>query len=202
MSVPFSLPALPYDDQALAPVISSQTVQLHHGKHHKTYFDKLNGLVADSAMEAMSLEEVMKSSFGKADQKAIFNNAGQAWNHILYWNQFHKGGARQPDGKLAELIERDFGDFESMKTQFVAAGVGVFGSGWAWLAYDGTKLQLVGTPGGENPVVHGMTALCGVDVWEHAYYLDYQNRRPDHIKDLLDQLVNWSFVREQLEAAL
>ena len=201
MSAPFALPALPYGDQALAPVIGSQTVQLHHGKHHKTYFDKLNGFVKNTDMADMSLEDVMKISFVAPEKKAIFNNAGQAWNHIVYWNQF-EGGSQKPDGILAELIERDFGSFDDMKKQFVDTGAGVFGSGWAWLAVDGGKLTLMGTPGGENPTVHGKTALCGIDVWEHAYYLDYQNRRPDHIKDVLDKLVNWSFVREQLEGAL
>ena len=202
MAAPFTLPALPYDDTALAPVIGQQTVQLHHGKHHQTYFDKLNPLVEGTAMAEMSLEDVIRHSAGKADMAGVFNNAGQAWNHILYWDQFSSAGARTPSGKLAEMIERDFGSFEELKSALVATGAGVFGSGWAWLALDGDKLVTMGTGGGDNPLAHGKAALCGIDVWEHAYYLDYQNRRPDHIKAVLDELVNWSFVGEKLDEAM
>ena len=202
MAAPFELPALPYDDTALAPVIGQQTVQLHHGKHHKTYFDKLNPLVDGTEMADMSLEDVIRHSAGKADLAGVFNNAGQAWNHILYWEQFSTAGAREASGKLAEMIGRDFGSFGEMKDKLVATGAGVFGSGWAWLALDGDKLVTMGTGGGDNPLAHGKVALCGIDVWEHAYYLDYQNRRPDHIKAVLDDLVNWSFVGEKLDEAL
>lgn len=202
MAAPFELPALPYAEDALAPIIGSQTVALHHGKHHKTYFDKLNPLVDGTAMAEMSLEEVIMHSKGGGDLQGVFNNAGQAWNHILYWEQFHKEGARTPSGKLADMIERDFGSFDEMKAKFVATAAGVFGSGWAWLALSGDKLELMGTAGGDNPLAHGKVALCGLDVWEHAYYLDYQNLRPKHCEAVLDGLVNWSFVGEKLEAAL
>ena len=201
MAAPFELPALPYDDTFLAPVIGQQTVQLHHGKHHATYFAKLNPLVEGTEMADMSLEDVVKASFGKADMKGVFNNAGQAWNHIFYWNQF-AGGASGVSGKLKEMAERDFGSVDGMMDAIVNTGVGVFGSGWSWLALSDGKLVRQGVPGGENPLAHGATALCGIDVWEHAYYLDYQNRRPDHIKDVLTKLVNWSWVGERLEEAL
>lgn len=202
MSAPFELPALPYAEDALAPIIGSQTVALHHGKHHKTYFDKLNPLVDGTAMAEMSLEEVIMASKGGGDLQGVFNNAGQAWNHILYWEQFNMGGARTPSGKLAEMIDRDFGSFDEMKAKFVACAAGVFGSGWAWLALNDGKLELMGTAGGDNPLAHGKVTLCGLDVWEHAYYLDYQNLRPKHCEAVLDGLVNWSFVGEKLEAAV
>ncbi len=202
MSGPFSLPALPYAEDALAPVISAQTVGLHYGKHHKTYFDKLNGLVDGTDMADMSLEEVVLKSKDGGALQGVFNNAGQAWNHILYWEQFHAQGARTPAGKLADMIERDFGSFDAMKEQFVNTAANVFGSGWAWLVLDGGKLSLMGTSNADNPLAHGKTALCGLDVWEHAYYLDYQNLRPKHCQAVLDGLVNWSYVGEKLEAAL
>ena len=196
MADAFTLPALPYAQDALAPIIGSQTVALHHGKHHKTYFDKMNPIVAGTDYADMALEDVMVAAFNKGEQ-ALVNNAGQAWNHILYWNQFTPGGANAPTGALAAAIDETFGGFDALKEQFVAAGAGVFGSGWAWLTLDDGKLGLMGTPGGENPLMHGKQALIGIDVWEHAYYLDYQNRRPDHVKDVLDKLVNWSWVSEQ-----
>jgi len=199
MADPFSLPALPYAPDALAPTIGAQTVALHHDKHHQAYFDKMNGIVAGTDYADMSLEEVMVAAYNRGEQ-ALVNNAGQAWNHILYWDQFTPGGANAPTGKLADAINEAFGSFEAMKEQFVATGVGVFGSGWAWLASEGGSLSLMGTPGGENPAMHGKTALIGIDVWEHAYYLDYQNRRPDHVKDVLDKLVNWSWVSDQFDA--
>ena len=199
MADAFTLPALPYAEDALAPVIGAQTVGLHHGKHHKTYFDKMNPIVAGTAYADMALADVMVEAYKKGEQ-ALINNAGQAWNHILYWNQMTPGGAKAPAGKLADAIDAAFGGFDAMKAQMVQTGVGVFGSGWAWLVNDGGTLSLMGTPGGENPAMHGKVALVGIDVWEHAYYLDYQNRRPDHITDVLDQLVNWSWVSEQFEA--
>ena len=198
MADAFTLPALPYAEEALAPVIGAQTVGLHHGKHHKTYFDKMNPIVAGTAYADMALADVMVAAHEKGEQ-ALVNNAGQAWNHILYWDQFTPGGAKAPVGKLADAIDESFGGFDAFKEQFVATAAGVFGSGWAWLANDGGSLCLMGTPGGENPLMHGKSALVGIDVWEHAYYLDYQNRRPDHVKDVLDKLVNWSWVCEQFE---
>lgn len=198
MADAFTLPALPYAEEALAPVIGAQTVGLHHGKHHKTYFDKMNPIVAGTAYADMALADVMVAAYEKGEQ-ALVNNAGQAWNHILYWDQFTPGGAKAPVGKLADAIDESFGGFDAFKEQFVATAAGVFGSGWAWLANDGGSLCLMGTPGGENPLMHGKSALVGIDVWEHAYYLDYQNRRPDHVKDVLDKLVNWSWVCEQFE---
>ena len=202
MAGPFELPALPYAEDALAPVISAQTVSLHYGKHHKTYFDKLNGFVEGTAMAEMTLEELIIQSKGDDKLKGVFNNAGQAWNHILYWEQFAKSGARVPSATLSEFVERDFGSFDAMKAEFVACAANTFGSGWAWLVLNDNKLELLSTSNADNPLAHGKVALCGLDVWEHAYYLDYQNRRPDHCKAVLDEIVNWSYVGEKLEAAL
>lgn len=202
MAGPFELPALPYAEDALTPVISAQTVSLHYGKHHKTYFDKLNGFVEGTAMAEMTLEELIIQSKGDDKLKGVFNNAGQAWNHILYWEQFAKSGARVPSATLSEFVERDFGSFDAMKAEFVACAANTFGSGWAWLVLNDNKLELLSTSNADNPLAHGKVALCGLDVWEHAYYLDYQNRRPDHCKAVLDEIVNWSYVGEKLEAAL
>lgn len=202
MAGPFELPALPYAEDALTPVISAQTVSLHYGKHHKTYFDKLNGFIEGTAMAEMTLEELIIQSKGDDKLKGVFNNAGQAWNHILYWEQFAKSGARVPSATLSEFVERDFGSFDAMKAEFVACAANTFGSGWAWLVLNDNKLELLSTSNADNPLAHGKVALCGLDVWEHAYYLDYQNRRPDHCKAVLDEIVNWSYVGEKLEAAL
>jgi Fe-Mn family superoxide dismutase len=195
---PFTQPPLPFKEDALAPYISAQTVGLHYGKHHKAYFDNLNKFTVGTPYAGMKLEEVMKASAGKPDDVRIFNNAGQAWNHIVYWDQFKPGGAKAPSGKLAAAIDKDLGGFQAMKDKLTEASVGVFGSGWGWLAQDGDKLTIMSTPGGDNPVAKGKRALLGVDVWEHAYYLDYQNRRPDHVKAVLDNLVNWDYVRDRM----
>lgn len=202
MSDPFTLPALPYAEDALVPVISAQTVNLHHSKHHQTYFTNLNGLVKGTSLAEKSLEDVVVASKKDPSLGKVFNNAGQAWNHILYWEQFSLSGDRMPSGKLKELVERDFGSFEQMKEQFAATTVGVFGSGWGWLVLDQGRLDIMGTSNADNPLAHGKTALAGIDVWEHAYYLDYQNRRPDHVKMVLDSAINWGYVRERLEQAL
>ena len=196
MADAFSLPALPYAEDALAPVIGAQTVGLHHGKHHKTYFDKMNPIVAGTAHADMALEDVMVDAF-KNGQQALVNNAGQAWNHILYWTQFTPGGANAPTGKLASAIDETFGGFGALKDQFIATGVGVFGSGWAWLVKtaDGS-LAVTSTPNQDSPLMTGVadvegTPIIGLDVWEHAYYLKYQNKRPDFIAAFWN-VVDWS----------
>jgi superoxide dismutase, Fe-Mn family len=195
---PFTQPPLPYKEDALAPTISAQTVALHYGKHHKAYFDNLNKLVAGTPYATMQLEEVMKASVGKPEDVRIFNNAGQAWNHILYWEQFKPGGGKAPSGKLAAAIDKDLGGFQACKDKLAEVATGVFGSGWGWLVQDGDKLTIVGTQNGDNPNAHGKRALLGIDVWEHAYYLDYQNRRADHVKAALEHLVNWDYVRDRM----
>ena len=198
MSQPFTLPALPFDENALAPTISAKTVGLHHGKHHAAYFNMLNTLSEGTQFADMALEDVVTGSFGNAEMQKIFNNAGQAWNHILYWNQMQPGGADAPSGELASKINDAFGGLDSFKEQFTAAAVGVFGSGWCWLVEENGGLTIMGTLNAENPLAHGKHALLGIDVWEHAYYLDYQNLRADHVKAVLDNLINWDFVADRL----
>ncbi|WP_207478550.1 superoxide dismutase [Arenibaculum pallidiluteum] len=196
----FELPPLPYSHDALEPFMSAQTLNLHHGKHHQAYVTNLNNLVKDTPMASMSLEEVVKASYGDASKQGIFNNAGQHWNHILFWQCMRKNGGGSIPGELERRLKSDFGSVEQFKEAFTQAGVTQFGSGWAWLVEDGGKLKVTKTPNGENPLAHGQKALLGCDVWEHSYYLDYQNRRPDYIKAFLDNLVNWEFVAQRLAA--
>jgi Fe-Mn family superoxide dismutase len=196
---PFKQPALPYAENALAPTISAQTVGLHYGKHHASYFTALNTMTQGTPMAGMSLEQVVMASATPEHQR-IFNQAGQAWNHILYWDQMRPGGAKAPGGMLAQMIDRDLGGVAKMKEDFVKGATAQFGSGWFWLIRDGDKLALTGTSNGDNPMARGKRVLMGVDVWEHAYYLDYQNRRSDHVKAVLDDLINWDFVADRLVA--
>jgi Fe-Mn family superoxide dismutase len=195
---PFVQPALPFGDADLAPVISSQTVQLHYSKHHAGYYTALNALVQGTPYLGMALEEVITTSAVDANGQKIFNQAAQAWNHVQYWDTLIPGGARQPRGVLAAAIQRDFGSFEAFKTGFVQQAAGTFGSGWVWLIEDGGKLMLLSTSNAGNPLALGKRSLLGIDVWEHAYYLDYQNRRADHVAAVLDRLVNWDRVGERL----
>ena len=193
----FVLPALPYGAADLAPTISSDTVDLHYGKHHQAYFNMLNNFADGTKFMDMELDQVVVESFQDGHKK-VFNNAGQAWNHILYWEQMAPGGSNSPQGKLSEKINEAFGDFDTFKTDFTQQAVGVFGSGWAWLVEKDGKLELRGLPNAENPLAHGEHALMGIDVWEHAYYLDYKNVRPDYVKAVLDNLINWDFVADRL----
>lgn len=190
----FELPKLPYDKTALEPYISAQTLDFHHGKHHQTYVTNLNKLVAGTPLEAASLEDVIQQTAGNPDQVGIFNNAAQVWNHSFYWHCMSpKGGGTPPETLEAALI-KSFGSVEAFKEQFHQAALTQFGSGWAWLIQDGDTLKIVKTPNADLPLAHGQKALLTCDVWEHAYYLDYQNRRPDYVKTFLDKLVNWDFV--------
>lgn len=193
----FVLPALPYGAADLAPTISSDTVDLHYGKHHQAYFNMLNKFADGTKFMDMELDQVVVESFQDGHKK-VFNNAGQAWNHILYWEQMAPGGSNSPQGKLLEKINEAFGDLDTFKADFVQQAVGVFGSGWAWLVEKDGKLELRGLPNAENPLAHGEHALMGIDVWEHAYYLDYKNVRPDYVKAVLDNLINWDFVADRL----
>ena len=188
----YELPELPYSREALAPAISTETIDFHYGKHEKAYIDNLNRLIKDSKYEDMELEEIITSSDG-----ALFNNASQAWNHIFYFFTFSPEGSREPGGELRKAIDRDFGSFEKFKEDFVAAGVGLFGSGWVWLSRD-EKGKLIITTGQNamNPLVEGLTPLLTFDVWEHAYYLDYQNRRADQLKALWS-IVDWDVVESR-----
>lgn len=197
----FSLPDLPYSYDALAPHMSRETLEYHHDKHHKAYVDNGNKALAGTEWEGKSLEEIVKGSHGK--NPAVFNNAGQHYNHLHFWKWMKKGGGGDKlPGNLEKKIASDLGGLAKLKEDFVAAGVGQFGSGWAWLAVKDGKIVIQKTPNGENPLVLGATPILGCDVWEHSYYIDYRNRRPDYIKAFLDHLVNWEHVAEMYEAAV
>jgi superoxide dismutase, Fe-Mn family len=198
----FELPDLPYDYEALAPYMSAKTLHLHHDKHHQAYVTNLNNLIEGTEFAGKSLEEIVTGSYGDAAKQGIFNNAGQHWNHNLFWRIMKKGGGGNPGGELAKRIDDAFGSFEAFKEQFKTAGVTQFGSGWAWLAVQGDQLKVLKTPNGENPLVHGMRPILGIDVWEHAYYVDYENRRPEYVAAFLNQLVNWDEVEAELHKAL
>ena len=195
----FELPKLNYSKSALAPHMSEETLDLHHGKHHQTYITNLNNLIKNSGLENNSLEEIIKKSFSDKSKAGIFNNAGQHWNHILFWNCMKpKGGGAIP-AKLEKRINLDFGSADKFKEQFIQAGVTQFGSGWAWLAIDNGKLVITKTANASNPLVSNMKPILGCDVWEHSYYVDYRNRRPDYLKSFIENLVNWEFVESQLD---
>ncbi len=195
------LPALPYDLDALEPHISRSTLEFHHGKHHAAYVTNLNNLVAGTDLEGKSLEDTVTAVAGDAAKAGIFNNAAQVWNHSFYWQCIKAGGGGAPTGELAAKIDADFGSFDAFKEQFKTAGATQFGSGWAWLVLDGGTLKITKTANADLPLAHGQKALLTMDVWEHAYYLDYQNRRPDYMSTFLDKLVNWDFVAANLAAA-
>ena len=195
---PFTLIKLPYAENALEPAISARTISFHYGKHHAAYVEKLNELVAGTDYEHMSLEDIVKKSARSEKDKAIFNNAGQNWNHEFYWHSMNpKGG--EPAGKIKDALQSSFGGLKEFKEAFTKAAVAQFGSGWAWLVKgkDG-KLKITTTSNADTPIAHGETPLLVADVWEHAYYLDYQNKRPDHVKAWLDKLANWSFAEKNL----
>ncbi|HIP77507.1 MAG TPA: superoxide dismutase [Kiloniellaceae bacterium] len=190
----FELPPLPYAQDALEPHYSANTLSFHHGKHHAAYVNKLNELIAGTADEEKTLEEIIASSTG-----GLFNQAAQVWNHTFFWNSMKPGGGSAPDGALAQAIDAAFGSLDAFKEQFKAAGVGQFGSGWVWLVKDNGGLKIVTSANAETPLTNGQTPLLTCDVWEHAYYLDYQNRRPDFIQSFLDNLVNWDFAAANFE---
>ena len=198
----FELPDLPYSRDALEPHYSSQTIDFHYGKHHKTYVDKLNQLIEGSPLAGQSLEDIIIHTSGQADKVGVFNNAAQIWNHTFFWQSMTPKGGGQPTGELYEKLCSDFGSFENFKKEFIDAAATQFGSGWTWLVWDQGKLKIVKTANADNPMSNNKgIALLTCDVWEHAYYLDYQNRRPDFVATFLDHLVNWTFVAQNLEKA-
>jgi Fe-Mn family superoxide dismutase len=200
----FTLPPLPYAQDALEPHLTKETLEFHHGKHHNAYVTKLNELIAGTPMESMSLEDIIKKTAGSQEPKdqQIFNNAAQVWNHTFYWHCMAPNAGGQPGGELANRIAQEFGSYEKFVEQFKNAGITQFGSGWAWLVLDKSgKLAVRKTPNADLPMAHGETALLTMDVWEHAYYIDYRNKRPDYIDTFLGKLVNWSFVAENLQKA-
>lgn len=198
MSAPFSLPPLPYADTALEPLISANTLSFHYGKHHKTYVDNLNKLVEGKDLAQMSLEQIIAASAGKPDMAGVFNNAAQIWNHTFYWNSLKPNGGGKPTGAVAAAIDKDLGGYDKFKTDFAAAAVTQFGSGWAWLVSDAGTLKIVKTGNAEVPLTKGQKPLLTIDVWEHAYYLDYQNLRAKYVEALIDKLLNWDFANANL----
>ncbi len=195
----FELPSLPYASDALAPYMSSETLDFHHGKHHQTYVTNLNNLVKDTDMQDSSLEEIVLQSSKDPSMAGIFNNAGQHWNHILFWQCMKPNGGGSMPSELQSRITSDLGGIDQFKEAFIQAGITQFGSGWAWLAIDNGKLVVTKSPNASNPLVDGMKPILGCDVWEHSYYIDYRNKRPDYLKAFLDSMVNWEFVASQLD---
>jgi superoxide dismutase, Fe-Mn family len=195
--MPFELPPLPYEKNALEPYMTAKTLEFHHGKHHKAYVDTLNKLIEATA----TLEEIIRKTSKKDKPDPLFNNAAQVWNHTFFWHCMKPKGGGAPQGELAERIDKDFGDLDTFKESFKEAAVSQFGSGWAWLVADKNTLKITKTPNAVNPLVEDQIALLTCDVWEHAYYLDYQNRRADMVKAFLDHLVNWDFAAKNLAKA-
>ena len=189
----FELPALPYAQDALAPTISAETMEYHYGKHHQTYVDNLNKAVAGTADENASLEDIIMKAEGP-----LFNNAAQVWNHTFFWNSLSPNGGGQPTGAIADRIAADFGGYDAFRAQITDAGLTQFGSGWAWLVEKDGKIAIMKTPNADLPMKHGAKALFTIDVWEHAYYIDYRNARAKFIEVVLDKLINWEFVNANL----
>ena len=200
-TAPFQLPALPWQENALEPAISARTIGLHYGKHHATYVKKLNELVAGTRYAELPLEQVVTATAGHAETAKIFNNAAQAWNHTFFWDCLRPGGGGAPPSELARAFEQSFGDYSRFKEKFAQAAVDQFGSGWAWLVARGDKLEVISTSNAQTPIAMGATPLLTIDVWEHAYYIDYENRRPEFVNAVIDKLLNWDFALEQLEKA-
>jgi Fe-Mn family superoxide dismutase len=196
----FEQPPLPYPKDALEPHgMSAETLEYHYGKHHKAYVDNLNKLTEGKDLANKSLEEVIQISFKDPSLTGVFNNAAQVWNHTFFWSCLKpQGGGGEPTGDIADRIAKDFGSYDKFKEEFSNAAATQFGSGWAWLVDDGGTLKITKTPNAENPLAHGQKALLTLDVWEHAYYIDYRNARPAFIKNFIDNLLNWDFVTENL----
>ena len=192
----YVLPPLPYAELALEPVISTYTIGFHYGKHHKGYADNLNKLVAGTEYAGLPLEKIITETAGKADKAAIFNNAAQVWNHTFYWQGLKSNGGGEPPAPLKQKIEESFGSVDACKKELAAAATSQFGSGWAWLVLEGGKIKTTKTSNADNPLTAGQKPLFTLDVWEHAYYLDYQNRRADYVNAVLDKLINWDFVQQ------
>lgn len=190
---PHVLPPLPYAENALEPVITANTIGFHYGKHHKGYVDNLNKLVAGTEYADLPLEKIIAATAGRADKTAIFNNAAQIWNHTFYWKSMKAKGGGEPPAALKQKLDASFGSMDAFKKALAGAATSQFGSGWAWLVRDGDKLKVVKTANADVPLTTGMKPLLTVDVWEHAYYLDYQNRRADYVNAVLDKLINWEF---------
>jgi Fe-Mn family superoxide dismutase len=194
----FTLPPLPWAENALEPVISANTISFHYGKHHKTYVDNLNNLVKGTEFEGAALEKIIADTAGKADRAALFNNAAQIWNHTFYWHSMRANGGGKPTGKVAQMIEASFGGYDNFRKEMAATTVSQFGSGWGWLVVDGGALKVVKTGNAEVPFTKGQKPLLTIDVWEHAYYLDHQNKRAAYVDAVIDRLLNWEFANQNL----
>lgn len=193
------LPLLPFSKNALEPYISSETLNYHYGKHHNAYVVNTNNLIKESDLESASLEEIIKISSANPSQNGLFNNAAQVWNHTFYWNSLKNGGGGNPSGAIAQKIDSDFGSYEAFAKAFKEAALGLFGSGWAWLVIENGILKITKTSNADTPVVHGIKPLLCIDVWEHAYYLDYQNVRAEYVDNVINHLLNWDFANKNLE---
>lgn len=190
----FELPNLPYGKDALEPHISAKTLEFHHDKHHQAYVTNLNNLIKDTDLASKSLEDIIRATAGDTEKAGIFNNAAQVWNHTFYWSCLSpNGGGAIPDGSFKEAVIESFGSEEKFKEELKTTAVGQFGSGWAWVVAENGKIKIVKTSNADTPIAHKQTPLLTIDVWEHAYYLDYQNRRPDHVQTVIDKLLNWNF---------
>lgn len=197
-NTPHTLPPLPYAENALDPVISARTIGIHYGKHHKTYVDNLNKLITDTELAGLTLQEIISKTSSQANKAGIFNNAAQIWNHTFYWNSLSQEGGGEPPLILKQKIENSFGDLDSCKKELATAAMTQFGSGWAWLVMNGDKLEVTKTANAESPLSTGIKPLLVIDVWEHAYYLDYENRRVDYVNAVIEKLINWGFAEDNL----
>jgi len=196
--VAFILPDLPFAKDALQPHMSAETFDYHHGKHHKAYVDKVNAMLGEKGLDGASLAEVIEKAKDKGD-KGLFNNAAQIWNHSFFWQCLAPAGSTRPSGKLRELINSDFGSEEALLTRLKEESAAHFGSGWGWLVLNNGKLEVTSLHDADTPLVHGMTPLLTLDVWEHAYYIDYRNERPKYLQSVLDNIINWDFVAQNLD---
>lgn len=198
--MPIQLPPLPYVNQALQPHISAETLSFHHGKHHQAYVTNLNNLIAGTDLEGKDLETIIRIAYDNPRLVGVFNNAAQVWNHTFFWHSMSPTGGKEPTGRLAKMIEKSFGSVAHFKEKFKEAATTQFGSGWAWLVQEGDDLKIIKTGNAETPLTNpALTPLLTCDVWEHAYYLDYQNRRPDYVQTFLDHLINWDFAAKNLK---
>lgn len=192
------LPPLPFEKNALEPYISSQTLEYHYGKHHNTYVVNTNNLTKETELENISLEDIIMRSVNDSTKIALFNNAAQVWNHTFYWNSLKPNGGGLPNGAVGQKISADFGSYENFVNLFKEAALGQFGSGWAWLVIDNGKLNIIKTTNADTPIAHGIKPILCIDVWEHAYYLDYKNGRADYTNAVIKNLLNWDFANENL----
>ena len=196
--MPFTLPDLPFAKDALAPHMSAETLDYHHGKHHKAYVDKTNGMLAEKGLADASLIEVIKAAKEKGD-KGLFNNSAQIWNHSFFWQCLAPEGSTRPSGQLRDLINDSFGGEQALLDKLATESVNHFASGWGWLVLNGGKLEITSLHDADTPVVHGLVPLLTIDVWEHAYYIDYRNERPKFVKSVLENIINWDFVAQNLD---